>query len=156
MIVNLESMRRVAWLAAVASSAFGAAAWAQTPPAAPAPPAVSGVPQTPGFSSKTVLAEGISGIEGKEVVLIAVTLEPGASSPPHNHPGDCYGIVIEGTIEMRASGKESKRYTAGETYSNLGGVHHQFTNVGDKPVRMVNTLVVDKGKPRVVPQPAPR
>lgn len=139
----------------VAASLLGlvTAAQAQTAQTAPLAPAV---PQTPGFSSKPVIAEPITGVEGKEVVLISVTLEPGASSPPHSHPGDCIGFIYEGTIEMRAAGKEPKRYSAGDSYSNLGGVHHQFTNVGDKPVRLINTLVVEKGKPRTVPQPVVR
>jgi quercetin dioxygenase-like cupin family protein len=121
---------------------------AQAPALAPA------VPQTPGFSSKPLLISPISGVEGKELVLIAVTLEPGASSPAHTHPGDCYGSVIEGTMELRVEGKEPKRLAAGDSYATLAGPVHQFTNVGDRPVRLLNTLVVEKGKPRTVTQPA--
>lgn len=128
---------------------FPVAAVAQAPALAPA------VPQTPGFTSKPVLISPITGVEGKELVLIAVTLEPGASSPAHIHPGDCYGYVIEGTIELRVDGKEPRRFSAAETYATHANPVHQFTNVGDKPVRMLNTLVVEKGKPRTVATPFP-
>lgn len=113
------------------------------------------VPQTPGFTSKPVLVAPITGVEGKEVVLISVTLAPGASSPAHTHPGDCYGTVIEGTMELRVAGQAPRRLTAGESYSTLANPAHQFTNVGDTPVRLLNTLVVEKGKPRTVAQPEP-
>jgi quercetin dioxygenase-like cupin family protein len=122
--------------------------------AAQAPALAPAVPQTPGFTSKPTLISPISGIEGKELVLISVTLESGASSPAHTHPGDCYGSVIEGTMELRVDGKEAKRLSAGESYATLAGPVHQFTNVGDKPVRLLNTLVVEKGKPRTVTVPA--
>ncbi|MCO5107403.1 MAG: cupin domain-containing protein [Burkholderiaceae bacterium] len=113
------------------------------------------VPQTPGFTSKPVLVAPITGVEGKELVLISVTLAPGASSPAHTHPGDCYGTVLEGTMELRVAGQEPRRLTAGESYSTLANPVHQFTNVGDTPVRLLNALVVEKGKPRTVPQSEP-
>lgn len=128
-------------------------AWAATVSAqAPAPV----VPQTPGFTSKPILVSPISGVDGKELVLIAVTLEPGASSPQHTHPGDCWGSVMEGAIELRVQGEAARRVATGEAYANTRpGVPHQFTNVGSTPVRMLNTLVVDKGKPRTVPVSEP-
>jgi quercetin dioxygenase-like cupin family protein len=147
-------MFRTRWsgLAAATAVAFttaslGAFAQSGDPKLAPV------VPQTPGFTSKPVLVSPITGVEGKELVLIAVTLEPGASSPAHTHPGDCYGSVLEGTIELRVEGKEARRLSAGESYSTLANPVHQFTNVGDKPVRLLNVLVVEKGKPRTVALP---
>ena len=135
-------------VAAAAGVCVGAAAVAQTA----APPPAPVVPQTPGFTSKPILVGPISGVDAKELVLIAVTLEPGASSPPHTHPGDCYGSIIDGTIELRVQGEAARRVAAGEAYANARpGVPHQFTNVGSTPVRMINTLVVEKGKPRTVP-----
>ena len=111
----------------------------------------SALPPTPGFASRPILASPISGIDQKELVLISVTLEPGASSPPHTHPGDWYGSVIDGTIELRVRGHEPRRVAAGEAYANTApGVPHQLTNVGSTPVRLINTLVVEKGKPRTV------
>lgn len=110
---------------------------------------------TPGFASKQVLVAPITGVDGKQVVLVSVTLAPGATSPAHMHPGDCYGSVLEGVIELRLQGQEPRRYSGGESYATLGNVPHQFTNVGDKPVRLLNTLVVDKGRPATLPASAP-
>ena len=110
---------------------------------------------TPGFASRQVLVSPITGVDGKQIVLVSVTLEPGASSPAHQHPGDCHGSVLEGQIELRVQGQEPRRIAAGESYSTMASVPHQFTNVGDRPVRLLNTLVVDKGRPATTPASAP-
>lgn len=102
----------------------------------------------PGFVSKLIQVSPISGIEDKEVAFINVSMEPGASSPRHTHPGDCYGVVLEGTVEMFVDGKEIKRFEAGEAWHNPRGPVHYFMNIGNTPARLVNTLIVDKGKPR--------
>lgn len=139
----------IALSTAALASACGLAV-AQTAATAPSPPSA------PGFHSRPILVSGISGVEGKELVVNAITLEPGASSPPHTHPGDCYGSIVDGVIELRIAGQPARRVQAGEAYANPNpGVPHQFTNVGSSPVRMINTLVVEKGKPRTVVQPEP-
>ncbi len=108
----------------------------------------------PGFVAKPLLVSSISGDETKEIAFFDVTLAPGASSPPHTHPGDCYGVVTEGTVELRVEGREPRRFSAGQVWHNPRGPVHAFKNVGDTPGRLVNTLVVDKGKPRTQIQPA--
>lgn len=140
----MPSLRATRSMLAAAALA-GAAGWAVAQTAAPA------APSAPGFASRPILVSPVSGVDGKELVLNAVTLEPGASSPPHTHPGDCYGSIIDGAIELRIAGQPARRVQAGEAYANANpGVPHQFTNVGGTPVRMINTLVVEKGKPRTV------
>ncbi len=104
----------------------------------------------PGFVSKPMQVSPITGVEDKEAAFINVSMEPGASSPRHTHPGDCYGAVLEGTVELFVEGKESKRFDAGQAWHNPRGPVHYFKNVGNTPARLVNTLIVDKGKPRTV------
>jgi quercetin dioxygenase-like cupin family protein len=151
-----ESMSRSPWrglgrvtLAVTLVAAASLPALAQTPGTAPT------ATPTPGFSSKPVLVAPITGIEGKQVVLVSVSLAPGASSPAHSHPGDCYGSVLEGVIELRLQGQEPRRIAAGESYATLGSVPHQFTNVGEGPVRLLNALIVEKGRPATQPASAP-
>lgn len=103
-----------------------------------------------GFVSKPMQVSPITGVEDKEAAFINVSMEPGASSPRHTHPGDCYGAVLEGTVELFVEGKESKRFDAGQAWHNPRGPVHYFKNVGNTPARLVNTLIVDKGKPRTV------
>lgn len=142
----MSSVRVRSDIAALLLSLCGSAVFAQAPAA----------PQTPGFATKPILLAPISGVDTKELVFLAVTMEPGASSPPHTHPGDCFGNVIEGAIELRVLGQPARKVAAGEAYAVHGpGVPHQFTNTGSTPVRMLNTLAVEKGKPRLVVLPDP-
>jgi quercetin dioxygenase-like cupin family protein len=104
----------------------------------------------PGFVAKPMQVSPISGVEDKEVAFINVSMEPGASSPRHTHPGDCYGAVLEGSVELVVEGQDAKRVAAGQAWHNPRGPVHYFKNVGDTPARLVNTLIVDKGKPRTV------
>jgi quercetin dioxygenase-like cupin family protein len=104
----------------------------------------------PGFVAKPLQVSPISGVEDKEVAFISVDMEPGASSPRHTHPGDCYGAIIDGTVEFVLEGQDAKRLGGGQSWHNPRGPAHYFKNVGDTPARLVNTLIVDKGKPRTV------
>ena len=125
-------------------------AHAVPPPAgaAAAPAAAVTPPATPGFTSKPVLTSALPSDPNKDVVVISVQIDPGSASPRHTHPGECAGFVYEGTVELVAEGQEARRFNAGQGFLNAGGVVHQFRNVGDKPVRMSTTLIVEKGKPR--------
>lgn len=109
----------------------------------------------PGFEAKPMQVSPISGVEDKEVAFINVSMAPGASSPRHTHPGDCYGAVLEGTVELVVDGSEARRFSGGQAWHNPRGPVHYFRNVGDTPARLINTLIVDKGKPRTVVEKAP-
>jgi len=148
-------MSRLPSIPLACALAFAAAAAVPLPSLAQSPGTASTAAPTPGFASKQVLVAPITGVDGKQVVLVSVSLAPGASSPAHMHPGDCYGSVLEGTIELRVQGQEPRRFSAGESYATLGNVPHAFTNVGDSPVRLLNALIVEKGRPATQPASAP-
>lgn len=136
--------RGVCSLVAAAAAALAGVAGAQT--AAPAAPG--------GFVSAQLLVAPLSGDDTKELVLATATLAPGAATPVHRHPGDCIGSVIEGTVELRVPGQPPQRFDAGQAYSSPRGTTHQLANIGSAPARILNTLVVDKGKPRLELPPA--
>lgn len=109
--------------------------------------------QMSGFTAKPLLQSTLEGDQNKETAILAITIAPGGTSGRHIHPGDCYGTVFEGTLELRIEGREPRRVSVGDAWHNARGVVHELRNVGDTPVRVVNTLVVDKGKPRMQPVP---
>jgi quercetin dioxygenase-like cupin family protein len=115
--------------------------------------AVSSQAQMSGFVAKPLLQSTVESDENKEAALLAITIAPGGSSGRHTHPGDCYGTVFEGTAELRVEGHQPRRVSAGEAWHNPRGAIHELRNVGGIPVRVVNTLLVDKGKPRMQPVP---
>lgn len=103
------------------------------------------------YTSKPIMVSPLSSDEKKEFVLISVAIQPGGAVPMHTHPGDCVGSVVEGTVELLVDGQPPRRVAAGEAYNNLRGTVHGFRNAGDAQARLLNSLVVDKGLPRVQP-----
>lgn len=106
---------------------------------------------TPLFASKPIITSPITGDERKQMVLISVAIQPTGAVPFHTHPGDCVGTVVEGVVELLVEGQPPRRYTAGETYSNPRGTIHGFRNAGEAQAKLLNSLVVDKGVPLVIP-----
>lgn len=107
------------------------------------------------YASKPIIIAPVSGDDRKEMVLMSVSIQPTGAVPMHTHPGDCVGSVVEGTVELLVEGQAPRRVAAGEAYSNLRGTVHGFRNVGDVQARLLNSLVVDKGAPRVQPAAQP-
>ena len=118
--------------------------------------ATSQTTAAPAFTSRAIQISPISGDDSKQMVLMAVSIQPGASVPVHTHPGDCIGSVVEGTVELLVAGRDPRRLGPGDSYANLRGTVHWFRNVGDQPARLLNTLVVDKGAPAVQPASVPQ
>jgi quercetin dioxygenase-like cupin family protein len=110
---------------------------------------VSTAPKPPPFSSKPVQSSPVTGDPSKEILLLSVSIAPGGAVPIHIHPGDCVGSVVEGSVELIVEGKGPRRMSAGEAYANTRGTVHSFRNTSDSQVRLLNTLVVDKGVPPV-------
>jgi quercetin dioxygenase-like cupin family protein len=114
---------------------------------------VAGMPKTPGYSSKPLLTAPLSGDDSREMISVSVLIEPGGYSPEHVHPGDCIGTVVEGTVDVLERGKELRRVGAGSSVLHARDTVLQYRNSSDAPVRILNLLVVEKGKPRALPQP---
>jgi hypothetical protein len=58
-----------------------------------------------GFKAKPMIVSSISGVDDKEIAIINVQIAPGGASPLHTHPGDCFGGVVEGTVEFIRDGE---------------------------------------------------
>jgi len=131
---------------AIARSSFAFATLLATISDAQVPP--------PGFVNKLMLVSPVSGDEAKEMAFNDISMAPGSTSPRHTHPGDCYGAVIDGTVELRIEGQEPSLFSARQVWHVPRGLVHEFRNIRDTPARLVNTLLVDKGKVRTQIVPA--
>ena len=109
--------------------------------------------QAPGFKITPLLQSTFGDDASKDAVVLTVELAPGSSTGRHTHPGECYGTVVEGLVELHAEGREARWVSVGEAYHNPRGTIHEFRNIGEKPARLINTMGVDKGKPRMQPVP---
>lgn len=102
-----------------------------------------------GFVSKPMIVNTISDVDNKDIAIISVFMEPGASSPVHTHPGDCYGSIVKGSVELVVEGAEPVHLNTGEAWHNSKArLPHYFKNVGDTQAQLVNTIIYDKGKKR--------
>jgi quercetin dioxygenase-like cupin family protein len=103
--------------------------------------------QPTGMSAKPVLRTNLSGDDSKETVMLTVEFAPGGTTGLHIHNGDEYTFVMQGTLELTAEGRETRRVTAGDAYHNPRGLVHQAKNVGDTSAIVKITFVIEKGKP---------
>ncbi len=112
----------------------------------------SGVPaQQPGAKRTVLTKQDLSGIPGREGLLVQVELAPGAKEPRHTHPGDLFAYVQEGTITLTIEGKPTATVKQGEVFVVPAGAVHSGENTGKTPVKLLATFVVEKGKPLTTP-----
>jgi quercetin dioxygenase-like cupin family protein len=107
--------------------------------------------QLPGLKSTPLVRTDVAGVEGKEVLMAVFELEPGASIPRHFHHGQEFVYILEGTGSTDVEGQTTAHVKAGDHLYRPFRVPHDFKNTSSTPLRTVSILVVDKGKPLVVP-----
>jgi quercetin dioxygenase-like cupin family protein len=103
--------------------------------------------QAPSVTSKPLLKTTLSDDTEKEVIMASVEFPTGSVLNRHTHPGDEFVFVLQGTLEISAEGRETRRVSTGDVFHNPRGLVHEVRNVGDTPVRLANIFIVDKGKP---------
>lgn len=100
-----------------------------------------------------LLSKDLTGIPGKEGLMITVEYPPGSSDPIHRHNAAAFVYVLEGSIVMQVRGGKEVTLTPGETfYEGPSDVHIVGRNASQtKPAKFVVFLVKDKGAPVLVP-----
>lgn len=73
---------------------------------------------------------------GEKILLSYLDLAPGCFVPPHSHPHEQAGIVLEGELEFTIGG-ETRIVKTGELFIIPGGVEHSV-KVGDAPARALD------------------
>jgi quercetin dioxygenase-like cupin family protein len=127
--------------AAVIALAFGAGILISSVGSAQAP-------SLPGL----VLREDMSGLDGQEVIMQAVTLPPGGTIPWHKHPdGHEITYVIEGTAKLEVEGKGVRELKAGDGFHLQPGTVHRAFSDSNAPAKVVVVRINAKGKPVAVP-----
>jgi quercetin dioxygenase-like cupin family protein len=69
---------------------------------------------------------GARAVEGEEMTLAIVELDPGAVAAEHRHPNEQLGIVLSGSMTFRI-GEETREIGPGTTYRILANVPHTAT-----------------------------
>jgi len=102
--------------------------------------------QQPGFKRVELQRHDI-GTPGREVVQVRAEFDTGASIGKHTHPGEEFGYLLEGTLELEIAGKPNATLKAGDAFFVPPETVHAARNVGKGPAKVLATYVVEKGKP---------
>ncbi len=100
-----------------------------------------------------LMTKPLTGIAGKEGLMLTVEYPPGGASPAHRHDAHVFVYVLEGSIVMGVQGREPVTLGAGETfYENPQDVHEVSKNASStKPAKFLVFMVKDSGKPTSKP-----
>jgi quercetin dioxygenase-like cupin family protein len=92
-------------------------------------------------------------IPGYDLAMTIVEIPAGVSEIRHTHPGPLAVYVAEGELILEHEGRPSTTYKAGESVLVEAGKIHQGINRGAVTVKLITTLVAEKGKPANSPVP---
>jgi quercetin dioxygenase-like cupin family protein len=100
-----------------------------------------------------LMSKDLTGIPGKEGLMITVEYPPGGSDPIHRHNAHAFLYVLEGSVVMQVKGGKEVTLTPGQTfYEGPDDVHVVGRNASStKPAKFVVFLVKNKGAPVFVP-----
>ena len=109
------------------------------------------VAQQPGFTRKILQDQENISVQGRHVVQALAEFIPGGAAGKHTHPGEEFGYVVDGTIELTIDGQPPRVVKAGESFYVPAGLVHDGKNVGSGAAKVLATYVVEKGKPVASP-----
>jgi quercetin dioxygenase-like cupin family protein len=112
----------------------------------------------PATKAAPLLQQPLTGIPGKEGLMLEVNIPPGGASPPHRHDADVFVYVLEGAVIMQVAGGEPKTLGVGQTfYENPTDVHVRSENASrTEPARLLVFFVKAAGVPPTRAAPAAR
>ena len=106
--------------------------------------------QSKGTATVTpLIAKELTGIPGKEGVMVTVEYPPGGASQPHRHDAHVYVFVLSGSLRMQVDGQEPVTLKPGQTfYESPQDVHRVSANASaTEPAKFLVFMVKDKEKP---------
>ncbi len=87
----------------------------------------------------------------REVVTAIAEIPPGMAAGRHTHPGPETSYVVEGSASLEVEGEAPRLVKAGDSFAIPAGKVHDAKVVGDKPVKVLATYIIEKGKPLASP-----
>ena len=82
---------------------------------------------------------------------ISVAGHHGVESGRHMHPGEEFGYVLEGTLQLEIDGRPPQTFKTGDVFFVPAGVVHNGRNTGSVKTTLIGTYVVESGKPLSAP-----
>jgi quercetin dioxygenase-like cupin family protein len=102
-----------------------------------------------GVAVKKLFDYPLEEFPGHNAVLVRVDLAPGASSPPHHHPGSVIGYVLSGKVRIKIDPEAVTDYKQGELwYEPPKAVHRVTANMSKtEPAAILAFMIVPHGAP---------
>jgi quercetin dioxygenase-like cupin family protein len=99
------------------------------------------------------MQHALTGIPGKEGLMVEVTIPPGGASQSHRHDADVFVYVLEGAVVMQVAGGEAKTLGVGQTFhENPADIHVRSENASKtEPARLLVFFVKNSGAPSTRP-----
>jgi quercetin dioxygenase-like cupin family protein len=100
-----------------------------------------------------LMTKDLTGIAGKEGVMLTVEYAPGASDNMHRHNAHTFVYVLEGSVVMQVKGGKQVTLGPGQTfYESPEDIHTVGRNASKtKPAKFLVFFVKDKGAPALIP-----
>jgi quercetin dioxygenase-like cupin family protein len=100
-----------------------------------------------------LMTKDLTGIAGKEGVMLTVEYAPGASNNIHRHNAHTFVYVMEGSVVMQVKGGKQVTLGPGQTfYESPEDIHTVGRNASNtKPAKFLVFFVKDKGAPALIP-----
>jgi quercetin dioxygenase-like cupin family protein len=101
----------------------------------------------------TLVTKDLTGIAGKEGVMLTVEYAPGAFDRVHRHNAHTFVYVLEGSVVMQVNDNKPVTLVPGGTlYESPDDIHTVARNASNtKPAKFLVFFVKDKGAPRLIP-----
>ena len=93
----------------------------------------------------------VPGSDTMEVIVVRLTVPPGATIPLHSHNGDEHAVVVTPSKAQTPGGQVIEFPVGATLYFPEGQVHGGLTNVGGGPMVAITTFVVRVGEPLIIP-----
>lgn len=87
-----------------------------------------------------------------EVSALVVEIAPGGETGWHQHPVPSFGMVLEGTLEVRLEDGRTRRVERGQGLAEVVNTLHNGRNVGDTPLKLLVFYAGSTGTPSTVKQ----
>jgi quercetin dioxygenase-like cupin family protein len=100
-----------------------------------------------------LVTKDLTGITGKEGVMLTVEYAPGATSAAHRHNAHTFVYVLEGSIVMQVKGGKEVTLGPGQTfYESPEDIHSVSRNASStEPAKFLVFFVKEKGAVSSVP-----
>jgi quercetin dioxygenase-like cupin family protein len=77
-----------------------------------------------------LMREPLSSVEGLDITVTRLEVEPGYTSASHRHPGETFVYIVSGRVLNQIDDEEPKVYEGGDFFFEpANALHAQFVNI---------------------------